>query len=66
MLVKLFGIGIYDALIGQDRSIEQVCKLIKKPRTKKEAKAYYKIESEDVNYKSEKHIKNKGKQRKKE
>ncbi len=53
MLVKLFGIGIYDALIGQDRSIEQVCKLIKKPRTKKEAKAYYKIESEDVNYKSE-------------
>ena len=53
MLVKLFGIGIYDALIGQDRSIEQVCKLIKKPRTKKEAKLYYKIESDDVSYKSE-------------
>ncbi len=53
ILVKLFGIGIYDAILGQDRSIEQVCKLIKKPRTKKEAKIYYKIEAEDVNYQSE-------------
>lgn len=53
LLVKLFGIGIYSALLGQDRSIEEVCKLIRKPRTKKEAKIYYKIESEDVNYQAE-------------
>ena len=32
ILVKLFGIGIYSGLIGQDRSIEGVCRLIKKPR----------------------------------
>lgn len=53
LLVKLFGIGIYSALLGQDRSIEEVCKLLNKPRTKKEAKIYYKIESEDVNYQAE-------------
>ncbi len=53
LLVKLFGIGIYSALLGQDRSIEEVCKLIRKPRTKKEAKIYYKIESEDVGYQAE-------------
>lgn len=53
LLVKLFGIGIYSALLGQDRSIDQVCKLIAKPRTKKEAKMYYRIDSEDVTYQSE-------------
>ena len=53
MLTKLFGIGIYSAIVGQDRSIEEVCKLINKPRTKKEAKSYYKIESDNVNYQSE-------------
>ncbi len=50
ILVKLFGIGIYNMLMGQDRSIENVCRLIAQPRTKKEAKAYYKIESDDVDY----------------
>ena len=49
-LVKLFGIGIYNALLGTDRSMDNVCKLIKKPRVKKEAKIYYKIDSDDVNY----------------
>ena len=53
MLVKLFGIGIYDALIGNDRSVEEVCKLINKPRSKKEAKIYYKVESDEVKYQSE-------------
>ena len=45
-LVKIFGIGIYSALIGQDRSISKVCDLLNKPRTKKEAKVYYKIDSD--------------------
>lgn len=52
-LVKIFGIGIYNALMGQNRSITELCKLLNKPRTKKEAKIYYKIESEDVDYKVE-------------
>ncbi len=53
MLVKLFGIGIYNAIIGNDRSVEKVCRLINRPRTKKEAKTYYQIDSENVNYQSE-------------
>ena len=53
LLVKLFGIGIYNALLGKDRSITNVCELINKPRTKKEAKLYYKIEADDVDYKAE-------------
>lgn len=53
MLIKLFGIGIYNAIIGQDRSIDEVCKLINKPRNKKDAKLYYKIEAENVNYQTE-------------
>lgn len=53
MLVKLFGIGVYNAIIGTDRSVDEVCRLINRPRSKKEAKNYYKIDSEDVSYQSE-------------
>ena len=53
MLSKIFGIGIYNAIIGNDRSVEEVCNLIRKPRSKKEAKIYYKIDSEDVGYEKE-------------
>lgn len=53
ILIKIFGIGIYNAIIGDDRSIDEVCRLINKPRSKKEAKNYYKIDSEDVNYERE-------------
>ena len=53
LLVKLFGIGVYSTIIGQDRNIEEVCKLINKPRTKKEAKVYYQIDSAEVEYKAE-------------
>ena len=53
MLVKLFGIGIYNAVLGTDRSVEEVCKLINRPRSKKEAKIYYQIDSENVSYQSE-------------
>lgn len=53
ILVKLFGIGIYSALLGQDRTISKVCELINKPRSKKDAKIYYRIEADDVEYKSE-------------
>ena len=53
ILVKLFGIGIYNILLGQDRTTDNVCSLLNKPRNKKEAKTYYKIETEEVNYRSE-------------
>lgn len=53
ILVKLFSIGIYNAMIGVDRSIDEVCQLINKPRSKKEAKIYYKIDVEDANYEAE-------------
>ena len=53
ILVKFFSIGIYNAIIGNDRQIETVCSLINQPRTKKEAKIYYKIESNSVNYQLE-------------
>ena len=41
ILAKLFSMSIYNAITGADRTIEQVCELISKPRGKKEAKAYY-------------------------
>ncbi len=48
LLIKLFGIGIYNAIIGNDRSIDTVCNLINKPRSKKEAKSYYKVDSDEI------------------
>ncbi len=50
ILVKLFGIGVYNAIIGNDRSVSEVCRLINRPRSKKEAKIYYKIDSDEVTY----------------
>ena len=38
ILNKFFSIGIYNALIGNDRSMDNLCRLINSPRTKKEAK----------------------------
>ena len=52
-LVKLFGIGIYNAIIGNDRSTDEVCRLINSPRSKKEAKNYYNINSKKVEYNPE-------------
>ena len=49
-LNKLFGIGIYNAIVGDDRSTDEVCRLINKPRSKKEAKKYYGIDSDDTIY----------------
>ena len=50
LLAKLFSMGIYNVLIGQDRRIDNVCKIINMPRTKKEAKVYYGIDGEEVEY----------------
>lgn len=53
ILTKLFSIGIYSALIGSDRTIENLCALINKPRTKREAKSYYKIFVDEADYRAE-------------
>lgn len=53
ILTKFFGIGVYNAIIGDDRSTDEVCRLINKPRTKKEAKNYYSIDTDDVIYEKE-------------
>lgn len=53
ILIKLFSIGIYSAILGNDRNVEEICKLIRVPRTKKEAKNYYRIDAEDASYQSE-------------
>ena len=53
MLTKIFGIGIYNALIEDDRNIDMLCKLLNQPRTKKEAKIDYKITGSNVGYQAE-------------
>lgn len=53
ILTKLFSIGLYSALIGKDRTIDNLCTLINKPRTKREAKLYYKIFVDDADYRAE-------------
>lgn len=46
LLSKLYEIGIYNALFGENRSIHKVCELIAKPRNKDRAKSDYKIAGE--------------------
>ena len=53
LLVKLFSISVYNAILGNDRTTEEVCRLINKPRSKKEAKIYYKIDSVNARYERE-------------
>ena len=44
-ILRLFNIGIYNILLGDDRSLNTLCDVIKKPRNKRDAKEYLKIES---------------------
>lgn len=53
MLTRIFGIGIYNALIGEERNIDNLCKLMNQPRTKKEAKIAYKIDGTSIGYQAE-------------
>ena len=48
MFIKMYNLEIYNAIIGQDRSIEEVCKLIYSPRDKNIAKQYYEIPISDL------------------
>ena len=42
---KLFSIGIYNLLIGDDRNMNPLCEIIKKPKNKREAKQYLNIDT---------------------
>ena len=48
MLPKVFKLNIYNAIIGQDRSINEVCRLINSPRDREEAKKYYAIQESEL------------------
>lgn len=48
-LARCFSIGIYNALIGNDRTITKICNLIKTPNNKEDAKVYYGIKHEEIN-----------------
>ena len=42
-VVNLYRTGIYNILLGDDRNINPLCEIIKKPKTKREAKEYLNI-----------------------
>ncbi len=50
LLRNLFSMGIYNALVEKDRNIPEVCRLLDRPRVKKEAKKYYLLDGEDTTY----------------
>lgn len=52
-LSEYFSLGIYNVLIGNDRTITKICELINQPRRKEEALDYYKIDVEINNKKIE-------------
>ncbi len=48
MIVKIYKEDIYSGIVGQDRTIDEVCRLINSPRDKEEAKRYYNIQESDL------------------
>ena len=50
LLRNLFSMGIYNALVEKDRNIPEVCRLLNRPRAKKEAKKYYLLDGEETTY----------------
>ena len=45
---KLFSIGIYNLLLGDDRNVNPLCEIIKKPKNKREAKQYLNIDASSI------------------
>lgn len=56
LIKKLFNIGVYNILIGEDRTIEEVAKLVNTPRTKKDAKSYIDYDLEEDVYGKEEEV----------
>ena len=46
-LIGILKSKIYNALLGQDRSVDKICELVYKPRDQKEAIMYYQVKTED-------------------
>lgn len=53
IIQQLFTLGVYNILVGKDRTIQNVCALIDKPRNKKRAKVLYNINPKGLVYKKE-------------
>lgn len=54
LLRRLFSMSIYNALVGNDRSLDKLCELLNKPRNKKDAKRYYQIDTDQIEYQTQK------------
>lgn len=52
IIPKLFVLGIYNILVGREKTIQNVCALINRPRNKKQAKLIYSIIPKDLKYNS--------------
>ena len=50
IIKKLFVLGMYNILAGRERTIQNVCALIEKPRNKKTAKILYNIDPSVTKY----------------
>lgn len=50
IISQLFVLGIYNILMGRERTIQNVCALIDKPRNKKQAKIAYNIVPKQLKY----------------
>ena len=50
IISRLFTLGVYNILTGRDRTIQNVCALIDKPRNKKRAKLLYNIDPKSLKY----------------
>ena len=46
VLSKMYEYGVYNALVGSDRRIDNICNLLNSPRTAQEAKEYYGLENQ--------------------
>ena len=52
IISKLFVLGVYNILLGKERTIQNVCSLIESPRNKKMAKILYNIDPAALKYTS--------------
>ena len=52
VIQQLFTLGIYNVLLGKERTIQNVCALIDRPRNKKMAKIAFNIDPKALQYKS--------------
>ena len=51
VIQQLFTLGIYNVLVGKERTIQNVCSLIDRPRNKRQAKIMYNLDPKALQYK---------------